>query len=44
MMLLLIYTILIVGIFICFALYDCKTELKYMNTLKEKELEQFKKK
>jgi hypothetical protein len=44
MMVLLIFTILIVGIFICFALYDYKTELKYMNTLKEKELEQFKKK
>ena len=43
MIILLIFTILIVGIFICFALYDIKTELKYMNTLKEKELYQFNK-
>ena len=41
---LLILTIWIIGMFICFALYDIKTELKYMNTLKEKELEQFKNK
>ena len=41
---LLILIIWIVGIFICFGLWDIKTELKYMNILKEKELEQLKKK
>jgi hypothetical protein len=44
MIALLIIVIWIIGMFICFALYDLKTELKYMNTLKEKELQQFKNK
>jgi hypothetical protein len=44
MMSLLILTILIIGLLIYFAIDRVTIELKYMNTLKEKELEQFKKK
>ena len=38
MILLLIFTILIVGLLIYFAIDRVAIELKYMNTLKEKEL------
>jgi hypothetical protein len=44
MMVLLIFTILILGLLIYFAIDRVAIELKYMNTLKERELEQFKKK
>jgi hypothetical protein len=44
MMVLLIFTILILGLLIYFAIDRVAIELKYMNTLKEKEIEQFKKK
>ncbi len=44
MIALLILTILIVGMLIYFAIDRVVIELRYMNTLKEKELEQFKKK
>lgn len=43
MMVLLIFTILIVGLLIYFAIDRVAIELKYMNTLKEKELYQFNK-
>lgn len=38
MMMLLIFTILIIGLLIYFAINRLVIELKYMNTLKEKEL------
>ena len=38
MMALLIFTILFVGLLIYFAIKEVATELRYMNTLKEKEL------
>jgi hypothetical protein len=44
MMVLLIFTILILGLLIYFAIDRVAIELKYMNILKERELEQFKKK
>jgi hypothetical protein len=44
MMVILIFTILILGLLIYFAIDRVAIELKYMNTLKERELEQFKKK
>jgi len=44
MLVLLIFTILILGLLIYFAIDRVAIELKYMNTLKEKEIEQFKKK
>jgi len=44
MLVLLIFTILILGLLIYFAIDRIAIELKYMNTLKEREIEQFKKK
>jgi hypothetical protein len=44
MMVLLIFTILILGLLIYFAIDRVAIEIKYMNTLKEREIEQFKNK
>jgi hypothetical protein len=44
MLVLLIFTILILGLLIYFAIDRVAIELKYMNTLKEREIEQFKNK
>ena len=44
MMVPLIFTILILGLLIYFAIDRVAIELKYMNTLKERELKQFKNK
>jgi hypothetical protein len=44
MLVLLIFTILILGLLIYFAIDRVAIEIKYMNTLKEREIEQFKNK